>query len=85
MYVEQLKKRSELLLAGKEATPVAEPSAETRDAVMEECKIATTVFGFAAKAFPDDAQFLCSMLGVAFEFEFASAEAEHPVRRTIEE
>ena len=85
MYVDQLKKREEILLGGDKAgrseaspapAPAALPADESRDAVMEGA-VAVTVFDFAAERFPGDAAFLASVLAVALEFEFAGAVRKH--------
>ena len=95
MYVDQLKKREEILLGGDKAgrseaspapAPAALPADESRDAVMEGA-VAVTVFDFAAEKVPDDdgdkTAFLASMLDVALDFEFARGK-DDAVRRHIE-
>ena len=74
MYVDQLRRREEVLTGG--AAAPAPPADENRDAVMEGA-VAATVFDFAAERFPGDAAFLASVLAVALEFEFAGAVRKH--------
>ena len=89
MYVDQLRKREEILLAGDKTGTVAPalPAEESRDAVLEGA-VAITVFDFAAKKVSDGngdekAAFLASMLDVAMEFEFARGK-DDAVRKHIE-
>ena len=48
MYVDQLRKREEVLLGGGDKAPPSLPAEESRDAVMEGA-VAITVFDFAAE------------------------------------
>jgi len=86
MYVDQLRKREEILLGGGSDKVPALPSEETRDAVMDG-GVAITVFDFAADKISgsdnDKAAFLASMLDVALDFEFARGK-DHAVRKHIE-
>ena len=60
---------------------------EHRDKVLEG-RIALKTFEIAAKEIPDDAEFLCSLLAVAYEFPFArkktATEDEESITQVIE-
>ena len=59
MYVDQLRKREEVLLGGGDKAPPSLPAEESRDAVMEGA-VAITVFDFAAEKACLRLSFKCS-------------------------